>query len=243
MTKGKVIWSLFDGSGIMGLPWAEAGHTVYCFNYDGADHGSYESLSARAGHKNITFVNAWIDADFEEEKVLSAYPKPDIIFAFPPCTDLSVSGSRAFASKREKDPLFQDKAARIARVAANIAERYNVPYMIENPVSVLATLWRKPDHKFSPYEYGGYLPADDIHPAFPDYINARDAYPKKTCIWCGGGFVMPDKKPVSVNDGYSVQYHKLGGKSAKTKVIRSLTPRGFARAVFEANHKQLDGKK
>lgn len=46
---------------------------------------------------------------------------------------------------------------------------------------------------------------------------------------------MPDKKPVYVEEGYSLQHKKLGGKSAKTKQIRSETPRGFARAVFEAN--------
>jgi hypothetical protein len=28
---------------------------------------------------------------------------------------------------------------------------------------------------------------------------------------------------------------KLGGKSMRTKNIRSATPRGFARAVYEAN--------
>ena len=35
----------------------------------------------------------------------------------------------------------------------------------------------------------------------------------------------------------SPQWGKLGGKSLRTKNIRSATPRGFARAVFEANHK------
>jgi hypothetical protein len=30
-------------------------------------------------------------------------------------------------------------------------------------------------------------------------------------------------------------HQKLGGKSARTKYIRSLTPRGFSQAVFEAN--------
>ncbi|AGF89292.1 Dcm [Salmonella phage SP069] len=34
----KVVWSLFDGSGIMGLPWAEAGYQVYCFNADKGNH-------------------------------------------------------------------------------------------------------------------------------------------------------------------------------------------------------------
>ena len=46
---------------------------------------------------------------------------------------------------------------------------------------------------------------------------------------------MPDKKPVDVEPGYSDQHKKLGGKSLKTKNIRSATPRGFAQAVFESN--------
>lgn len=81
---------------------------------------------------------------------------------------------------------------------------FEVPYMIENPRSVLSTQWRKPDHSFDPWEYGGYL---------------------------------PEKKPVFVEKGYSKQYSRLGGKSARTKLIRSLTPRGFAIAVNEENLK------
>lgn len=88
---------------------------------------------------------------------------------------------------------------------------------------------------FHPYEYGGYLPTIDEHPIYPEYIKPRDAYPKKTCIWSGGGFCMPEKKPVAVMPGYSDQHNKLGGKSLKTKNIRSATPRGFANAVFIAN--------
>jgi hypothetical protein len=38
----------------------------------------------------------------------------------------------------------------------------------------------------------------------------------------------------SVTTG-SPQWGKLGGKSLKTKNIRSATPRGFARAVYLAN--------
>ena len=67
-----------------------------------------------------------------------------------------------------------------------------------------------------------------------EYIAARDAYPKKTCLWSGGGFELPDKKPVDCKPGYSDMHKKLGGKSLKTKNIRSATPRGFAKAVFEA---------
>lgn len=224
-----IVWSMFDGSGYAALPWAELGHTVYCFNADSADHGSYEQYKVR--HPLIHYVNAWIDAEFNFEI------RPDFIMAFPPCTDLAVSGSRHFARKREQNPAFQDEAASTARVAAALATKYNVPYMIENPVSVLSSMWRKPDYSFQPYEFGGYLPEGDAHPAFPEYILPRDAYPKKTCLWTGGGFIMPEKSAVPVAEGWSLQQKLLGGKSTKTKVIRSLTPRGFALAVAQYNSK------
>ena len=123
---------------------------------------------------------------------------------------------------------------------ADFFENLGVPYFIENPVSVLATQWRKPDHRFQPYEFGGYIPLCQAdHPRWPEYIAPRDAYPKKTCLWAGGGFIMPDLKPVDVAGGYSTQHLKLGGKSQRTKDIRSATPRGFAIAVYEANKEIL----
>ena len=224
------VWSLFDGSGLMAQPWAEAGHTCYCFNYDGADHGDYARLGAKVEHENTHYINEWIDNKFDFDVA------PDIIFAFPPCTDLAVSGAAHFETKRKKNPTFQVEAVITCKVAARLAKRYNVPYMIENPVSVLSSLWRKPDYAFNPYEYGGYLPEDDTHPMFPDVIPARDAYVKKTCLWVGNGFVMPDVAEVAVGSGDNPGWAKLGGKSARTKTIRSLTPRGFAKAVYEANH-------
>jgi hypothetical protein len=54
-----------------------------------------------------------------------------------------------------------------------------------------------------------------------------------------GGFRMPHKKPVPIPEGYSDQHNLLGGKSERTKNIRSATPRGFARAVFLANAPHL----
>ena len=53
----------------------------------------------------------------------------------------------------------------------------------------------------------------------------------------GNGFIEPIAKPVACDAGYSDQHKKLGGKSLKTKNIRSATPRGFAKAVFIANSK------
>lgn len=230
----RYVWSLFDGSGIMGLPWAERGYHVLCFNSSGADHGLYDKV--RVVHPLVHYVDKWLTPN---ELPFTTSRQPDIIFAFPPCTDLAVSGAAHFQRKRTEDPMFQHKAVETARIAEKLGDIYQCPYMIENPVSVLSSMWRRPDHIFNPYEYGGYLPESDSHPVFPEYIEPRDAYPKKTCLWTGNGFVMPERRPVAVSDGYSKQHSKLGGKSSKTKLIRSLTPRGFAEAVFKANHPEL----
>ncbi len=163
-------------------------------------------------------------------------PSPDLILAFPPCTDMAVSGAVWFKAKASKNPLFQIEAVRTAKIAAYLADFvFDCPYLIENPVSVLSSMWRRPDFIFNPYEYGGYLPTNDTHPLFPEYIKDRDAYPKKTCLWVGNGLVLPPKIPVVVNKGYSDQYSKLGGKSAKTKMIRSLSPRGFFTGLAKYN--------
>ena len=230
-----IIWSLFDGSGLMGQPWAEAGHTVYCFNADEGDHGAYTQYGCRVEHPKIRYINAWIDSKFVMKAMATSGDKPDLILAFPPCTDIAVSGARHFAAKLAANPACQDDAVATARIAERLGRWFNVPYMIENPVSVMASLWRKPDFTFHPWEFSGYLPEGDIHPYFPDLIAGRDQYPKTTKLWTGNGFKYPKKLPVPIPPGYSEQFHKLGGKSAKTKTIRSLTPRGFARAVFEAN--------
>lgn len=219
----KVVLSTFDGSGIMVLRYAEAGHKCYCVNADEGDHGAYE---VRMEHPNITYVNAWIDSNFNPEDY--GIPKPDIIFGFPPCTMLAGCGS-----KHERSAEELEEALANIRIVEALGNKYNVPWMIENPVGKLSTLWRKPDFYFDPYEYGGYLFDEEgsFHPKMP----TRDGYTKKTCIWYGNGFVKPVKKPVE-HIGCFWGWKSLGGASAKTKQLRSLTARGFARAVFLSNN-------
>ena len=114
------------------------------------------------------------------------------------------------------------------------------PVCTDLAVSGAAHFKRKPDYSFHPFEYGGYIEPDQAeHPKWPDYIAPMDAYPKKTCLWTGGYFTMPDKSPVEPETGHSRQHLKLGGKSMKTKNIRSATPRGFAQAVFNANNSSM----
>lgn len=231
-----LVFSMFDGSGYAALPWAKAGYKVICFNADEGDHGSYQSV--RVTHPNIRYVNAWIDDDFKASACNLLWGRPDFVMAFPPCTDLANSGSRHWKRKAEIDPDFQVKAAATCKIAAEIADHFGTPYMIENPVGKLSTLWRKPDHKFHPCDYGGYIHIkDEAHPAFPDIIPASDAYNKQTCLWTGNGFVMPEALPVDPIGNDNPGWKKLGGKSARTKLIRSLTPRGLAIAVWLANSK------
>ena len=71
-----IIWSLFDGSGIMVKPWADAGHKCYCFNYDGANHGSYEPI--RVKHENIEYINCWINGFFEDYAYKLGLVPPDV---------------------------------------------------------------------------------------------------------------------------------------------------------------------
>ena len=186
---------------------------------------------------NLVKVGMWFYPDKVDEYAIYIHGLVGdgvvLVGSYPECTDMAVSGAAHFAKKRAINPSFQTDAAALAMLGSKVGELYEVPWYAENPVSVLATLWRKPDFSFHPYEYGGYLPINDSHPTYPEYIAARDAYPKKTCIWCGGGFVKPPVLPVRVDGGYSSQYRLLGGKSRKTKNIRSATPRGWSLAVYE----------
>ena len=233
-----IVISLYDYTGEAVKPWAKAGYECHC--YDIQHESTVCDRSSSGG--SIHYLHADLQNHDNVVKLWCSYVGKPVVFgmAFPVCTDMAVSGAAWFEAKRKVDPDFQTKASDYAKWCSSFFQNFSVPYFVENPVSVLSTLWRKPDYTFHPYKYGGYIPEDEAeHPTWPDYIAPRDAYPKKTCLWVGGGFKMPVPKPVIVEAGYSTQHRKLGGKSMKTKNIRSATPRGFAQAVFEANKKGL----
>ena len=232
----QYVISLYDYTGEALKPWAEAGYQ--CFAYDIQHDPDFDQLQEFEGGGYISYVYADLYQASSVKAIMEKFTIRDVAFgmAFPVCTDMAVSGAAWFKKKAAANPKFQDEAAAHAIWCSFMFEELGCPYFIENPVSVLATKWRKPDHTFHPYEYGGYIAKNNArHPRWPDYIADRDAYPKKTCLWTGNGFVMPPKVPVEPETGHSRQHLKLGGKSAKTKNIRSATPRGFAIAVMAAN--------
>jgi hypothetical protein len=142
------------------------------------------------------------------------------VFCFPPCTDVAVSGARWFKQKGLGALI---RSLQLFDASVRIAEWTKAPYMIENPISAVSTHWRKPDHIFDPCDYGGYLKP------------AGDAYTKRTCLWTGGEFIMP--KPRKVRPVQGSRMHRLGPSPQRAN-LRSETPRGFAEAVFKANHQQ-----
>lgn len=202
----KRVVSLCDRTGNMIKPWIEAGYEAVTYDLQQA------SLPLMPGRRHV-ICNV---------KVLPEHIATGAacVFAFPPCTHLAVSGARWFKDKGLPALI---EGLSIVNACREICERSGSPWMLENPVGTLATYWREPDYIFDPCDYG-------------------DPYTKRTCLWTGNGFVMPEK--VNAGDMFADATRvepTLGSMihlmppSEKRSDLRSITPMGFARAVFRAN--------
>ncbi|RWK82350.1 MAG: hypothetical protein EOR45_31775 [Mesorhizobium sp.] len=136
--------------------------------------------------------------------------------AFPPCDHLAVSGARWFAGKGLHK---LSQSVELFAIAAEWAEFFEVPYMIENPVSTISTYWRKPDHTFDPWQFTAWA--------------SNDNYSKKTCLWTGGGFVMPAVNAMC--QAIDTKRVLNAPRNADRANVRSVTPIGFMRALYAAN--------
>lgn len=200
---------LCDLTGNMAKPWAEAGIRCYCVDVQ-------HSIRRDRVEGNIHYV--WGD--------VRSYTLPDGVrpifgAAFTPCTDVAGSGARDFAKKRGyllRDAIEMFEAARQCFAWAGI------PYMLENSVGLLSSIPHigPPDYYFHPSDYTGFC--------------LLDHYTKKTCVWAGNGFVMPPPRiaetlaDVKPDD----RIHKAPPSDDRAN-IRSATPLGFSRAVFQSN--------
>jgi hypothetical protein len=198
---------LCDESGIMAAPWAEAGIECYCVDLA-------HSIRRERIEGNVHFV--WGDA-----RTWTPPAGRRVIFlaAFPPCTHVTVAGARDFEAKGGmmlRDSLETFEACRQAGAWSG------APYMVENPVGVLSSIPHigKPDYYFHPCDYTAF--------------ELGDNYTKKTCLWTGNGFVMPAQRRADGLPPPDDRIHKAPPGEDRAS-IRSKTPSGFARAVFEAN--------
>ena len=83
----------------------------------------------------------------------------DLLIAHPPCTHIAVSGGRHFEKKRA-DGRQQEGIDLFMRFVNASVDKIAV----ENPVSIMSSIYRKPDQYIQPYEFG-------------------DPVSKKTCLW------------------------------------------------------------
>ena len=215
-----IVVSLFDVSGEMVKPWAEAGYECHLF-----DMQHEGQTSEKYGDGQIWKHQADLTSATPVRWVIEEHCKGDgkavaFVSAFPPCTHLAVSGARWFKGKGLR--ALQESIGYFA-TAAEVIDGTGAPGFMENPMSTISTYFREPDFKFHPAQYQGYTSE------FADYT-------KETWLWAFNGFVMP---PMSMEpdlfhepDKTYIHHQPPGEERAN---IRSKTPPGFPEAVFQAN--------
>lgn len=125
----------------------------------------------------------------------------DMMIAHPPCTHLSVSGARWFAGKREE----QRHAIEFVR-ALMLAPIPRIA--IENPVSIISRVIRKPDQIIHPWQFG-------------------HGETKTTCLWLKN---LPHLVPTDIVPGRVPRVHFMP-PSVGRGYERSRTYTGIAQAM------------
>lgn len=131
----------------------------------------------------------------------------DLAIMHPPCTHTAVSGARHFEEKWN-DGRQACGVAFALRLWKSLA---HVPHAaLEQPVSILSTLWRKPDQIIQPWQFG-------------------HGETKATCLWLRG---LPPLRPTNIVDGREARIH-LMPPSADRARLRSATYAGIAAAMAD----------
>lgn len=146
-----------------------------------------------------------------------------MIIAFPPCTDLAVSGARWFPEK-QKDFRQQKSVAFFMHFVLAHCDKIAV----ENPIGIMSSIYKKPTQIIQPYEFGNPVR-------------------KSTCLWLKGLrplLATEIVEPNIINDGKSTYsgpayYVKdengkiLSWKDPRTAKARSKTYPGIAKAMAD----------
>lgn len=139
-----------------------------------------------------------------KQDVLELLNQPwDMILAFPPCTNLAVSGARWFKEK-QKDGRQQASIDFFMKFTKTQCEKV----AIENPIGIMSTKWRKPDQIIQPWQFG-------------------HGEVKSTCLWLIG---LPKLQPTDIVEGREQRVFKMGETKKRAK-MRSKTYEGIAKAM------------
>ena len=188
--------------------------------------GNWPSFYKEAGYE-VYQVDIKHDIDIlslDVESDILPLGKIHGILAAPPCTDFSGSGAQYWKVK-DADGRTDSSLALVHKCLEIIDKTNPVFWALENPVGRLPTLVPKLGKPwyFNPHEFAGWLCGEDAE---------RERYTKRTGLW--GSFNRPEKAALTVVPGCN-PIMSLGGKSERTKELRSMTPLGFAKAFFLAN--------
>jgi hypothetical protein len=137
----------------------------------------------------------------------------DLMIAHPPCTDLSVSGAAWFAQKRMNGRQQAGISFFMLLAKADIPK-----IVIENPISIMSSIWKKPDPIIQPWQFG-------------------HLEQKATCLWLKG--LPPLTHTNNVREAMLAlprnqreRLHYLPPSPDRWK-LRSTTYQGFADAFAE----------
>jgi len=161
-----------------------------------------------------------IQVDIKHDIDILSITKKDLpdkvhgILAAPPCTDFAVSGAQYWKIK-DQDGRTAASLELIDKTLQIIGWTNPEFWVLENPVGRLKTLRPRLGEPwyFQPWWFG-------------------DAYTKKTGLW---GKFNRNLPRAEVEPDPNSWIMKLGGKSERTKELRSMTPLGFAEAFYLAN--------
>jgi len=127
----------------------------------------------------------------------------DLMIAHPPCTHQAVSGARHFAEKR-LDGRQQAGVSFFMKLA-----KCDIPKkVLENPVSIISSLWRKPDQIIQPWQYG-------------------HGETKAICLWLEG---VEKLQPTNIVEGREPRIHHMPPSVDRGK-LRSEFYTGIAEAM------------
>lgn len=129
----------------------------------------------------------------------------DAGFAFPPCTDLCVSGARWFAQKQADGR--QQKSIEFFMELVHAIKKIGKG-AVENPKGIMSTHYRKPDQIIQPWQFG-------------------HGEVKGTCLWLEN---LPKLIPTNIVNGREARIHEMG--PVKNRGLeRSRTYQGIADAM------------
>lgn len=160
------------------------------FKDKGHEAWSCDLLSTEKEGKHIQGdVLKWIDKSW------------DLMIACPPCTHLAVSGARWFKDKQEE----QKEAIEFFMALINASVEQ---ICVENPISIISTVYRKPDQIIQPWMFG-------------------HGETKATCLWLKN---LPKLQPTNIVEGKKNRIHKMTPSKERWK-NRSRFYTGIAEAM------------